>query len=65
MDWIVDVLAQWVEEARPACSHADSSALWPSERGPRIGFSQMNTRFAAYREAIGLAPGLDTGRTKR
>ncbi|TDQ54494.1 hypothetical protein [Actinorugispora endophytica] len=37
MDRIVDVPAQWVEEARPACAHAGSPALWPSERGPRIG----------------------------
>lgn len=65
MDWIVDVLEQWVEEARPAFTHAGSPALWPSERGPRIGFSQMNTRFAAYRDAIGLDPGLDLHSLRR
>ncbi|OLT30463.1 integrase [Nocardiopsis sp. CNR-923] len=59
MDWIVDVLEQWTEQVRPAFAHADSPALWPSERGPRIGFTQMNTRFAAYRDAIGLDPALD------
>ena len=33
--------------------------MWPSERAPRIGFSQINPRFAAYRDALGLDPGLD------
>lgn len=65
MDWIVDVLGQWVEEARPAFTQAGSPALWPSERGPRIGFSQMNTRFAAYCDAIGLDPGLDLHSLRR
>jgi site-specific recombinase XerD len=59
MDWIVDILQQWVTEARPGFTRADSPALWPSERSPRIGFSQMNTRFAAYRDALGLDAGLD------
>ncbi len=59
MDWIVDILEQWVEEARPGFAQADSPALWPSERSPRIGFSQINTRFAAYRDALGLDAGLD------
>ncbi|GAA1857898.1 tyrosine-type recombinase/integrase [Actinomadura bangladeshensis] len=60
MDWIIDNLDQWVTEARPGFTHAaTSTALWPSERSPRIGFSQINTRFAAYRDALGLDSGLD------
>ncbi|WP_218061862.1 tyrosine-type recombinase/integrase [Planobispora rosea] len=59
MDWIVEVLQQWTQEVRPAFTHATSPAMWPSERGPRIGFTQMNTRFAAYRDALGLDGGLD------
>ncbi|MEU1722796.1 hypothetical protein ACNF49_40185 [Actinomadura sp. ATCC 39365] len=31
----------------------------PSERGPRIGFSPINTRFAACRDALGLDRALD------
>jgi integrase/recombinase XerC len=59
MDWIVDVLEQWTDEARPHSAWASSTALWPSERGPRVGYSQMNTRFAAYRDVLGLDKGLD------
>ncbi|MEU8310732.1 site-specific integrase [Actinomadura sp. NPDC048955] len=59
MDWVVDILEQWVEEARAGFAQADSPALWPSERSPRIGFSQINTRFATYRAALGLDAGLD------
>lgn len=59
LDWIVEVLQQWTEEVRPAFGRIDSPALWPSERAPRIGFSQINTRFAAYRDALGLDGGLD------
>ncbi len=59
LDWIVEILSQWIEEVRPAFAHAHGLALWPSERSLRIGFSQMNTRFATYRDALGLDQGLD------
>ncbi|MET9248026.1 tyrosine-type recombinase/integrase [Nonomuraea sp. NPDC003709] len=59
LDWIVEILSQWVEEVRPAFANAHGLALWPSERSLRIGFSQMNTRFATYRDALGLDQGLD------
>ncbi|MGW4403762.1 tyrosine-type recombinase/integrase [Nonomuraea sp. NPDC004702] len=60
MDWIVDILDQWVTEVRPGFAQAAvSPAFWPSERSSRIGFSQINTRFATYRDALGLDPGLD------
>ncbi|HTQ90223.1 MAG TPA: tyrosine-type recombinase/integrase, partial [Streptosporangiaceae bacterium] len=36
-----------------------STALWPSERGERIGLQRINSRFAAYRDALGLDAGLD------
>jgi site-specific recombinase XerC len=36
-----------------------SAALWPSERGQRVGVSALNKRFAASRDALGLAAGLD------
>ena len=38
---------------------ASSPALWPSERGPRVGVSRLNKRFGDYRDALGLAGGLD------
>ena len=58
--WLPEVLAQWVDEARPMMAEAASSpALWPSERGPRVGVSRLNKRFGDYRDALGLAGGLD------
>jgi hypothetical protein len=58
-DWTVEILAQWTEELRPAFGRADTRALWPSERAPRIGLAQLNVWFATYRNALGLDAGLD------
>jgi site-specific recombinase XerD len=57
--WAVDILEQWDHEVRPLFVTASGGALWPSERGSRLGVSQLNARFAAYRDALDLAPGLD------
>jgi integrase/recombinase XerC len=58
--WVPQVLAQWVEEARPLMASAGTSAaLWPSERGSRIGSGALHKRFAEYRDALGLDDGLD------
>jgi integrase/recombinase XerC len=58
--WYPEIIEQWVEHVRPQfATSVDSGALWPSERGPRIGFTQMNTRLSAYRDALGLDPALD------
>jgi integrase len=58
-DWSAEILQEWIEEARPLFPTAASPACWPSERGPRIGLSQINTRLAAYRDELGLDPALD------
>ncbi len=63
--WAPDALAQWVEEVRPLFATAAAGALWPSERATRVGFTQMNTRFRAYREAMGLDRGLDLHSLRR
>ncbi|CAL9406325.1 hypothetical protein SUDANB1_01560 [Streptomyces sp. enrichment culture] len=39
--------------------HSTSRALWPSERGARIGVQRLDSRFAAYRDAGGLGPALE------
>jgi integrase/recombinase XerC len=58
--WVPEVLAQWIEEARPLMASAGkSAALWPSERGPRIGSDALHKRFADYRDVLGLDAGLD------
>lgn len=58
-DWSAEILQEWIEEFRPLFPTADSPACWPSERGPRIGLSTINTRLAAYRDELGLDPALD------
>jgi integrase/recombinase XerC len=58
-DWSAEVLQEWAEDIRPLFAAAGSPACWPSERGPRIGLSSINTRLAAYRDELGLDPALD------
>lgn len=57
--WSAEIPEQWNEEVRPLLPTAAQGACWPSERSARIGFTQMNTRFAAYRDAVGLDSALD------
>jgi integrase/recombinase XerC len=65
-DWAPGIIGQWAEEARPQMQHAAGSrALWPSERGGRIGTSALDRRFAAYRAALGLDDGLDVHSLRR
>ncbi len=52
-------------EFRPLLAPPTSPALWPSERAPRVGLQQINARFAAYRDALGLDPGLDVHSLRR
>lgn len=54
--WTPDILEQWLTEVRPAFARSDGPALWPSER---VALSQINARFALYRDALGLDSGLD------
>ena len=56
--WTVDVLREWVQEFRPGLGE-QGPQLWPSERGQRMTLTPINHRFAAYRSALGLEPGLD------
>lgn len=58
-DWTPDILEQWFTEVRPAFGPDRNPAAWPSERGLRVGCQRLNSRFAAYREAIGLDDVLD------
>lgn len=64
-DWSAEVLQEWVTQVRPRMVHADSPALWPSEQSARITAAALNARFAAYRDALGLAPGLDLHSLRR
>lgn len=41
-EWSVEILDQWTSEVRPAMRHADAPALWPSERGRRVGLQRLD-----------------------
>jgi site-specific recombinase XerD len=57
MGWAAEVVAEWVEEIRPAYGYS-GVAMWPTERGGRIGIDTVSHRFVAYRDALGLNPDL-------
>ncbi|GAA0284600.1 hypothetical protein GCM10009527_095870 [Actinomadura nitritigenes] len=57
--WSAEIVEQWVTEARPLMAAEGNPALWPSERGRRIGVKRLDSRFAAYRDELGLDPGVD------
>ena len=50
------MLTQYFEEVRPYFGRDGSAAAWPSERGDRVGGQRLNSRLAAYRDALGLDP---------
>ncbi|WP_223881383.1 tyrosine-type recombinase/integrase [Nesterenkonia ebinurensis] len=54
LDWAVDGLRQWVEQARPLLEPGARGALWLTERGQRISVKTMDHRFAWLREQAGL-----------
>jgi site-specific recombinase XerD len=58
-EWMAEILEEWFTEVRPFFGVEGNPAAWPSERGLRIGLQRLNSRFAAYRDALGLDPGLD------
>ena len=60
--WVGEALTEWTTQIQPllaANSSPASTALWPSERAPRVGLAQIDARFAALRSTLGLGPGLD------
>jgi integrase/recombinase XerC len=59
MDWIVDVLDQWVTEIRPQFSPGRHPALWVTERAGRLSPRSINEAFVASRESAGLDEDLD------
>jgi len=54
MGWAVDAVADYVENVRPRFGAVDHPALWVTERGGRIKPAEINARFVAYRDALGL-----------
>ncbi|WTX00985.1 site-specific integrase (plasmid) [Streptomycetaceae bacterium NBC_01309] len=64
-DWTPEILDEWFTEVRPLLAADGNPAAWPSERGARVGCQRLNSRFAAYRDALGLDPGLDLHSLRR
>jgi site-specific recombinase XerD len=58
-DWSAEILEQWFTEVRPHIGEPGSPAAWPSERAGRVCLRQLNMRFAAYRDALGMDEHLD------
>ena len=58
MGWAVEAVADYVENVRPRFGCAEHPALWVTERGGRIKPAEINARFVAYRDALGLPKSL-------
>jgi len=58
MAWSVDAVADYVENIRPRFGCAEHPALWVTERGGRVKPAEINARFVAYRDALGLPKAL-------
>jgi integrase/recombinase XerC len=58
MGWAVEAVADYVENVRPRFGCEDHPALRVTERGGRVKPAEINARFVAYREALGLPAAL-------
>ena len=58
MGWAVEAVADYVENIRPRFGCGDHPALWVTERGGRVKPAEINARFVAYRDALGLPQAL-------
>jgi len=58
MAWAVEAVADYAENIRPRFGCEGHPALWVTERGGRLRPAEINSRFVAYRDALGLPPGL-------
>jgi site-specific recombinase XerD len=55
MGWAVEAVEDYVVNIRPRFTVVDHPALWVTERGGRIKPAEINARFSAYRDRLGLA----------
>jgi site-specific recombinase XerD len=59
MDWLVQIVEQWLDELRPAFGAATHQALWLTERMGRLSLRSINEAFANARTTAGLPAELD------
>ncbi|MED5803995.1 tyrosine-type recombinase/integrase [Gordonia sp. Z-3] len=53
-DWVVEGLDHYLHQVRQKFHPGQSPALWPTERGTRVGAKYFDRRFAELRDAAGL-----------
>ncbi len=58
MGWAVEAVQDYVENVRPRFGCVDHPALWVTERAGRVKPAEINARFVAYRQALGLPAAL-------
>jgi len=58
MAWAVEAVGDYVENVRPRFGCEGHPALWVTERGGRVRPAEINARFVAYRDALGLPQAL-------
>ncbi|WP_203841824.1 tyrosine-type recombinase/integrase [Winogradskya humida] len=54
MPWAVEAVEDYLANARPRFGLADHPAMWVTERGGRLRPREIEERFAAYRDALGM-----------
>ena len=64
MGWAVEAVADYAENVRPRFGFEDHPALWVTERGGRVKPPEINARFVAYRDALGLPKALTPHSTR-
>jgi integrase/recombinase XerC len=58
MAWAVEAVGDYAENVRPRFGCDGHPALWVTERGGRVRPAEINSRFVAYRDALGLPQAL-------
>ena len=54
MGWAVEAVADYVDNIRPRFGCEEHPAMWLTERGGRVAPAEINARFVAYRDTLGL-----------
>lgn len=54
-DWVVEGLDYYLTEVREKFHPEGNAALWPTERGTRVGEKYFNRRFTELRDEAGLS----------
>lgn len=54
MPWAVEAVEDYLHNARPRFGLAEHPAMWVTERGGRLRPREIEERFAAYRDALGM-----------